>query len=175
MVDLLKYCAILIIPLCYVLLSSRFPALRLSGLLKRPSTRPEQTPAEKEPKKQLKTVMQPPQTNLAPPKDESFTTEQLRQFDGSDPTRPIYVAIKGLWPYCLVYSSNNSVLKGTVFDVTAKAEVYGAGKSYNVFAGKDGSKGLGMSSLKGDDAVADYSGLDEKDMKVLNDWYSFFE
>ena len=69
----------------------------------------------------------------------------------------------------------NSVLKGTVFDVTAKAEVYGAGKSYNVFAGKDGSRGLGMSSLKADDAVADYSDLDEKDMKVLNDWYSFFE
>jgi hypothetical protein len=32
-----------------------------------------------------------------------------------------------------------------------------------------------MSSLKADDAVADYSVLDEKDMKVLDDWYSFFQ
>ena len=58
--------------------------------------------------------------------------------------------------------------------MTTKAEVYGAGKSYNVFAGKDGSRGLGMSSLKLEDAVADYSTLDEKDLKVLDDWHSFF-
>jgi hypothetical protein len=63
---------------------------------------------------------------------------------------------------------------GTIFDVSHKAEVYGPGKSYNVFAGKDGSKGLGMSSLKPEDAVADYSQLDEKDRKTLDDWYDFF-
>lgn len=43
-----------------------------------------------------------------------------------------------------------------------------------MFAGKDGSRGLGLSSLKPEDAVADYSTLDEKSMKVLEDWYSFF-
>lgn len=52
--------------------------------------------------------------------------------------------------------------------------MYGAGKSYNLFAGKDASRGLGMSSLEPQNAVADYSVLDEKDMKVLDDWYSFF-
>ena len=64
---------------------------------------------------------------------------------------------------------------GTIFDVTHKAEVYGRGRSYNIFAGKDGSRGLGKSSLKLEDAVADYSDLDEKDKKVLDDWYSFFQ
>ncbi|KAG5719563.1 hypothetical protein E4T56_gene14202, partial [Termitomyces sp. T112] len=39
---------------------------------------------------------------------------------------------------------------------------------------KDGSKGLGMSSLKPEDAVADYSGLNENDRKVLDDWHAFF-
>lgn len=39
-----------------------------------------------------------------------------------------------------------------------------------MFAGKDASRGLGMSSLKPEDAVADYSTLDEAQMKVLNDW-----
>jgi len=32
-----------------------------------------------------------------------------------------------------------------------------------------------MSSLKPEHAVADYSDLDEKERKVLDDWYSFFE
>ena len=39
--------------------------------------------------------MQPARTDLAPPKDDPFTQEQLREFDGSDPEKPIYVAIKG--------------------------------------------------------------------------------
>lgn len=68
----------------------------------------------------------------------------------------------------------NRISTGTVFDVTPKADVYGPGKSYSIFAGKDGSRGLGMSSLKSEDAVADYSTLDEKDRKVLDDWHSFF-
>ncbi|KAF9257217.1 cytochrome b5 [Marasmius fiardii PR-910] len=102
--------------------------------------------------------MQPPRTDLAPPKDDPFTQEQLKEFDGSDPAKPIYVSIKG-----------------TVFDVTQKKDVYGAGKSYNIFAGKDGSRGLGMSSLKPEDAVPDFSVLDEKDMKTLNDWHEFFK
>ena len=44
------------------------------------------------------------------------------------------------------------------------------GKGYSVFAGKDASRGLGMSSLKPEDAVSDYSTLNEAQMKVLNDW-----
>lgn len=63
---------------------------------------------------------------------------------------------------------------GTVFDVSRKADVYGPGKSYNIFAGKDGSRGLGMSSLKTEDAVPDYTTLDEKDMGTLNEWHVFF-
>ncbi|KAG7451736.1 cytochrome b5 [Guyanagaster necrorhizus] len=101
--------------------------------------------------------MQPPKDDLAPPKDDPYTLEELRQYDGSDPSKPIYVSIKG-----------------TVFDVTRKGDVYGPGKSYSVFAGKDGSRGLGMSSLKVEDAVPDYSVLDAKDMKVLDDWHAFF-
>jgi Cytochrome b5-like Heme/Steroid binding domain len=63
---------------------------------------------------------------------------------------------------------------GVVFDVTRKADVYGPGKSYNLFAGKDASRALGMSSLKPEDAVSDYSTLGESEMKVLDDWEGFF-
>jgi predicted heme/steroid binding protein len=57
------------------------------------------------------------------PKDTPFKLSELKTFDGSDPSQPIYVAIKG-----------------TVFDVSKKPEMYGAGSGYNCFAGKDASK-----------------------------------
>ena len=172
MLDLLKYLVILIIPLCFVVLSSQFPTLKLHL---RPPTRPEQTPAEKDPKKKLKTVMEPPRADLEEPRNEPFTKEQLEEFDGSDDKKPIYVAIKGCSFTINVYFSTDFLSQGTIFDVSKKRDVYGKGKSYNVFAGKDGSKGLGMSSLKPEDAVSDYSVLPENEMRVLNDWYSFFE
>ncbi|CAD6575346.1 MAG: hypothetical protein TREMPRED_001359 [Tremellales sp. Tagirdzhanova-0007] len=103
-------------------------------------------------------VMSPPATDLAPPKDDPISPSQLSGYDGSDPSKPIYVAIKG-----------------RVFDVTAKKEMYGKGAGYNVFAGKDASKGLGMSSLESKDAIPDVTGLDEAQMKTLDQWDSFFE
>lgn len=54
--------------------------------------------------------------------------------------------------------------------MTPKREMYAPGKGYHIFAGKDASKGLGMSSLKPEDAVSDYSSLDDKQLKVLDDW-----
>ncbi|KAK1925462.1 cytochrome b5 [Papiliotrema laurentii] len=103
-------------------------------------------------------VMSPPAANLELPKDDPISVAELRQYDGTDPSKPIYVAIKG-----------------RVFDVSHKKEMYGKGTGYNVFAGKDASKGLGMSSLDPKDAVADYSGLNEAQMKTLDQWESFFE
>ncbi|KAM0746860.1 cytochrome b5 [Meredithblackwellia eburnea MCA 4105] len=99
----------------------------------------------------------PTDIKLDPPKETPFTTAELAQFDGSKEGKPIYVAIKGL-----------------IFDVTAKKEMYGPGAGYNVFAGKDGSRGLGKSSLKPEDAVADYSTLDQAEMTVLDDWVKYF-
>jgi membrane-associated progesterone receptor component len=45
--------------------------------------------------KPLKTIMQAPRDDLAPPKDDPFTLEELKQYDGSNANKPIYVAIKG--------------------------------------------------------------------------------
>lgn len=119
--------------------------------------------------------MQAPRDDLNPPKDDPFTLLQLKEFDGSDPSKPIYVSIKGITvPESMLLSTIWLDMIGTVFDVSHKRDVYGTGQGYNVFAGKDGSRGLGMSSLKPEDAVPDYSTLDEKDLKVLDDWHSFF-
>lgn len=40
-------------------------------------------------------MMQPARTDLPPPKDDPFTQEDLKAFDGTNPDQPIYVAIKG--------------------------------------------------------------------------------
>ncbi|KAJ3401315.1 hypothetical protein HDV05_000574, partial [Chytridiales sp. JEL 0842] len=52
-----------------------------------------------------------------------LTTEQLAKFDGSDPSKPIYLAIMG-----------------KVYDVSAGAKYYGKDGSYNSFAGKDAAR-----------------------------------
>lgn len=115
------------------------------------------TTIETEEEKSLKTIMQAPRDDLDPPKYDPITLKELEEYDGSDPSKPIYVSIKG-----------------DVFDVTRKRDVYGKGGSYSTFSGKDGSRALGMSSLKPEDAVPDYSTLPENQMKVLDDWHSFF-
>lgn len=139
--------------------------------------------------------MAPPSTTLLPPSSDPIPASLLAQHDGTDPSKPIWLAIKG-----------------TVFDVSAKRAMYGPGAGYNVFAGKDGSVGLGdladhrlswgkqemgswgfggtggrgrvwrcadspvtgKSSLKPEDAVADYTTLEPAEMKVLDQWYDFF-
>ena len=43
-----------------------------------------------------------------------------------------------------------------------------------VFAGKDGSRALARSSLKLEDCSPEYEDLDDKEKKVLDDWFAFF-
>ncbi|KAI1616017.1 cytochrome b5-like heme/steroid binding domain-containing protein [Exophiala viscosa] len=93
---------------------------------------------------------------LAEPSDKEITLEELSQCDGSNPDKPTYVAIKG-----------------TVFDVS-KNTAYGEKGSYRVFAGKDPSRALALSSLKPEDCVAEWDDLDDKYKTVLDEWYSFF-
>ena len=47
--------------------------------------------------------------------------------------------------------------------------------SYHVFAGKDASKALGMSSMKSEDAVPDWSGLSAEALATLDGWYAYFQ
>ena len=42
-----------------------------------------------------KNIMSPENSDLEPPKDTPFKLEDLKPFDGSDPSKPIYVSIKG--------------------------------------------------------------------------------
>lgn len=53
----------------------------------------------------------------------SLTEEELKEFDGSDPEKPIYLGING-----------------TIFDVSASPAFYGPGGHYNHFVGKDATR-----------------------------------
>ncbi|MCJ1475688.1 hypothetical protein MMC13_004351 [Lambiella insularis] len=109
---------------------------------------------------------------LDPPKSDPITVEELAKCnvalyidceltghmrEGKDSSKPTLVAIKG-----------------TVFDVTGNASYDPEKGPYRVFAGKDASRALAMSSVKPEDCVAQWEDLPDKEKKVLDEWMTFF-
>lgn len=100
------------------------------------------------------------QVLLDPPKNKIFKRSELIKYDGIQ-NKLIYLAVKGI-----------------VFDVTKNEKVYGEGKLYHIFVGKDSSRGLGKSSLRKEDNLYENSykteDLNSRELQVLDDWYIFF-
>ena len=85
------------------------------------------------------------------------TGEELRQYDGSDPKKPLLMAIKG-----------------QIYDVTQSRMFYGPGGPYALFAGKDASRALAKMSFEPQDLTGDISGLGPFELDALQDWeYKF--
>ncbi|KAF0928863.1 hypothetical protein E2562_010721 [Oryza meyeriana var. granulata] len=83
--------------------------------------------------------------------------EELRQYDGSDPKKPLLMAIKG-----------------QIYDVTQSRMFYGPGGPYALFAGKDASRALAKMSFEPQDLTGDISGLGPFELDALQDWeYKF--
>ncbi|MBE3046164.1 cytochrome b5 domain-containing protein [Candidatus Bathyarchaeota archaeon] len=72
-----------------------------------------------------------------------LTPEELAGYDGTDPSKPIYLAING-----------------TIYDVTPGARIYGPGGSYHWFAGCDASRAY-VTGCFADDTTPDMRGVDE--------------
>ncbi|KAI0163289.1 hypothetical protein BJ166DRAFT_291033 [Pestalotiopsis sp. NC0098] len=72
-----------------------------------------------------------------------LTLAELSAHDGTDPEKPIYLAING-----------------TVYDVSANRRTYGPGGSYHVFAGVDAARGF-VTGCFADDRTADLRGIEE--------------
>ncbi|KAI3828668.1 hypothetical protein L1987_02776 [Smallanthus sonchifolius] len=87
-----------------------------------------------------------------------LTLDQLKQYDGTNPSNPIYIAVKG-----------------RIFDVTTGKSFYGPGGSYAMFAGKDASRALAKMSKNDEDVIGSLDGLTEKEIGVLDDWEKKFE
>ncbi|XP_071962927.1 neudesin-like [Antedon mediterranea] len=80
-----------------------------------------------------------------------FTPEDIKEFDGSDSEKPIYMAVKGV-----------------VFDVSTGKDFYGKGAAYNALVGKDASRGVAKMSLEPDDLTSDVTGLTEQQLEELD-------
>ncbi|CAD6241974.1 unnamed protein product [Miscanthus lutarioriparius] len=87
-----------------------------------------------------------------------LTAAQLRAYDGTDPSKPIYVSVRG-----------------KVYDVTSGRGFYGPGGAYAVFAGREASRALGKMSKDEADVSGDLSGLTDKELGVLADWETKFQ
>ncbi|EDU41976.1 progesterone binding protein [Pyrenophora tritici-repentis] len=133
--------------------------------------------ATEQPKKERFAPKEP--VTLNPPKDDVIDRAYLAKCDGALPkTTHFYMHYLGHRPLILQAGTNEGyptlvAIKGDVFDVSGK-ETYAPGKGYHVFAGKEPNRALGLSSLKPEDCISDYSELTDKEKQVLNDWHTFF-
>uniref|UniRef100_A0A7N1A0U8 Cytochrome b5 heme-binding domain-containing protein n=1 Tax=Kalanchoe fedtschenkoi TaxID=63787 RepID=A0A7N1A0U8_KALFE len=85
------------------------------------------------------------------------TKEELKAYDGTDPKRPLLMAIKG-----------------QIYDVSQSRMFYGPGGPYALFAGKDASRALAKMSFEEADLTGDISGLGPSELDTLQDWeYKF--
>jgi membrane-associated progesterone receptor component len=86
-----------------------------------------------------------------------ITAEELKQYDGSDPKRPLLMAIRG-----------------HIYDVSQSRMFYGPGGPYALFAGKDASRALAKMSFEDKDLNGDLTGLGIFELEALQDWeYKF--
>ncbi|KAK4340829.1 hypothetical protein RND71_039330 [Anisodus tanguticus] len=86
-----------------------------------------------------------------------ITEEELKGYDGTDPKKPLLMAIKG-----------------QIYDVSQSRMFYGPGGPYALFAGEDASRALAKMSFEEKDLTGDISGLDEFELDALQDWeYKF--
>ncbi|XP_043716875.1 membrane steroid-binding protein 1-like [Telopea speciosissima] len=86
-----------------------------------------------------------------------ITEEELKAYDGSDPEKPLLMAIKA-----------------QIYDVSQSRMFYGPGGPYALFAGKDASRALAKMSFEDKDLTGDISGLGPFELDALQDWeYKF--
>lgn len=85
------------------------------------------------------------------------TSGQLRAYDGSDPNKPLLMAIKG-----------------QIYDVSRGRMFYGPGGPYAMFAGRDATRALALMSFDANDLTGETDGLSEAEMEVLQDWEAKF-
>ncbi|KAF1939914.1 hypothetical protein EJ02DRAFT_407561 [Clathrospora elynae] len=77
-----------------------------------------------------------------------LTDTQLAAYDGTDPTKPIYLA-----------------LNGTIYDVSISPKTYGPGGSYHFFAGRDAARAF-LTGCFAEDAVPDLRGVEMMFMPI---------
>ncbi|KAM5550495.1 membrane steroid-binding protein 2 [Rosa sericea] len=87
-----------------------------------------------------------------------MTEQELRGYDGSDPNKPLLMAIKA-----------------QIYDVSSSSRnFYGPGGPYAMFAGRDASRALALLSFKPQDINGNIEGLGPDELQILQDWEDKF-
>lgn len=88
----------------------------------------------------------------------------------------IYIYISVPLSLCLSLSLHVSLCLSLLAQIRRRGQklIVVSGARHTVFAGKDSSRALALSSLKAEDCRADYEDLDDKEKQTLADWYTFF-
>jgi len=87
-----------------------------------------------------------------------LTHDQLALFDGTRPSKPIYLAILG-----------------RIYNVDKGKKHYGAGGGYNIFAGKDATRAFVTGDFSPAGLIDDVSDLDGNEILSISDWVTFYE
>ncbi|KAG6375090.1 cytochrome b5 [Boletus reticuloceps] len=85
-----------------------------------------------------------------------FSESYLATFDGTDPSKPIYIAIDG-----------------DVFDVSSSRHTYGPGGSYYSMAGIDAARSFATGCFA-THRTHDLRGLTDQELKGIENWKRFF-
>ena len=99
-----------------------------------------------------------PRVPMPEAEERDYTLAELSEFDGSDPRKPLLIAIRG-----------------HVYDVTRGRDFYGPGGPYGMFAGKDCTRALAKVSFDPQDFTGDMEGLGRDDLAKLEEWIDLFE
>ncbi|XP_042509110.1 membrane steroid-binding protein 1-like [Macadamia integrifolia] len=98
------------------------------------------------------------EASLEPLQLGEIAEEELKTYDGSDPNKPLLIAIKG-----------------QVFDVSSSKRFYGPNGPYGLLSGKDASRVLATMSFEEMDLNGDISSLSLLELDNLNDWENTFK
>jgi len=90
--------------------------------------------------------------------ERDYSLSELSEYDGSDSTKPLLVAIRG-----------------QVYDVTRGRDFYGPGGPYAMFAGKDCTRALAKMAFDEELFTADIAGLEADELEKLEEWIEMFE
>eukprot|EP01024_Parvocaulis_polyphysoides_P058958 TRINITY_DN6367_c0_g1_i8.p4 TRINITY_DN6367_c0_g1~~TRINITY_DN6367_c0_g1_i8.p4 ORF type:complete len:144 (-),score=26.78 TRINITY_DN6367_c0_g1_i8:477-908(-) len=86
----------------------------------------------------------------------NVTIDQLKQYDGSDPKKPMLLAIQG-----------------RIFDVSRGKQFYGP-KGVYPFAGREVARAFALNSVEEADCTDNLEGLKESDLESLKEWEEKF-
>ncbi|KAI3738013.1 hypothetical protein L2E82_28031 [Cichorium intybus] len=87
-----------------------------------------------------------------------MSEEELKAYDGTDPRKPVLMAIKG-----------------KIYDVSSSRMFYGAGGTYGEWSGKDASRAIAKLSFEEEDLNCDLTGLGKDELDALDDWEIMFK